>query len=74
MIDNLISDLIKQIWVNLELYFKTYEFFNFRDFLIFFNFAEFKIDLFELNSLKYIFYRVLRWQLTLCKQKGSATR
>ena len=28
MIDNLIFDLMKQIWVNLELYFESYEFSN----------------------------------------------
>ena len=26
MIDNLISDLMKQIWINLELYFESYDF------------------------------------------------
>ena len=29
MIDNLISDQMKQIWINLELYFESYEFSNF---------------------------------------------
>ena len=29
MIDNLISDPKKQIWINLELYFESYEFSNF---------------------------------------------
>ena len=28
MIDNLISDWMKQIWINLELYFEIYEFSN----------------------------------------------
>ena len=28
MIDNLISDQMKQIWINLELYFESYEFFK----------------------------------------------
>ena len=28
MIDNLIYDLIKQIWINLELYYKIEEFYN----------------------------------------------
>ena len=32
MIDNLISDPMKQIWINLELYFEIYEFSNFWDF------------------------------------------
>ena len=36
MVDNLISDPMKQIWINLELYFKRYEFSIFRDFLRFF--------------------------------------
>ena len=29
MIDNLISDPMKQIWINLELYFNRYRFSNF---------------------------------------------
>ena len=29
MIDNQISDLMKEIWINLELYFESYEFSNF---------------------------------------------
>ena len=29
MIDNLISDLTKQIWINLELYFESYDFYIF---------------------------------------------
>ena len=29
MIDNLISDPIKKIWIDLELYFESYEFFYF---------------------------------------------
>ena len=32
MIDNLILDQMKEIWINLELYFESYEFSNFRDF------------------------------------------
>ena len=32
MIDNSILDQIKEIWINLELYFESYEFSNFRDF------------------------------------------
>ena len=32
MIDNLIFDLMKQIWINLELYVKGYEFYNFYGF------------------------------------------
>ena len=39
MIDNLISNLMKQIWVNLELYFKIYKFSNFYKF--FWNFLIF---------------------------------
>ena len=36
----------------MELYFKSYEFYNFRDFLRFFlKFTEFKIDLFNLKSI-----------------------
>ena len=29
MMDNLISDQIKEIWINLELYFEIYDFSNF---------------------------------------------
>ena len=39
MIDNLISDPMKQIWINLELYFERYEFSNIKGFFkIFFEF------------------------------------
>ena len=38
MIDNLISDQMKQIWINLELYFESYEFSNFSKFSNFFEF------------------------------------
>ena len=60
MIDNLIFDLIKQIWTNLELYFeKSYEIFKFLEifsiffefFEIFMNSFEFQIDLFNLKSI-----------------------
>ena len=46
MIDNLISDPMKQIWINLELYFKIYEFSNMELYFfgIFLNFFEFKSD------------------------------
>ena len=50
MIDNSISNPMKQIWINLKLYFESYEFYNFFGF--FMNFSEFKIDLFNLNLLK----------------------
>ena len=46
MIDNSISNPMKQIWINLELYFEIYEFCE-----IFQNFYEFKIDLFNLKSI-----------------------
>ena len=32
MMDNLISDPTQQIWINLDLYFESYEFFNFYEF------------------------------------------
>ena len=32
MIDNKISDQMKEIWINLELYFESHEFSNFMDF------------------------------------------
>ena len=54
MIDNFISDPMKQIWINLELYFESCEFSNFKGFFwifseFFFNFSDFKIDLFNSN-------------------------
>ena len=43
---------MKWIWIKVELYFKSYKFSNFRDFLRFFlKFTEFKIDLFNLKSI-----------------------
>ena len=32
MIDYSISDPKKQIWINLELYFESYDFYNFKEF------------------------------------------
>ena len=47
MIDNWISDPMKKIWINLELYFESYEFSNFLgNFPVFFEFF------FCLNRLK----------------------
>ena len=41
IIDNWISDQMKEIWINLELYIKSYEFSIFRDFSqIFLNFSK----------------------------------
>ena len=46
MIDNLISDQMKEIWINLELYFESYKFSIFRDFSRFFlNFFEILMNL-----------------------------
>ena len=36
MIDNLIYDPMKQIWINLEFYFERYEISNFYGFFIYF--------------------------------------
>ena len=53
IIDNLIFDPMNQILINLELYFKIYNYLIFMDFSRFFyKFYEFQINLFELNSLK----------------------
>ena len=44
MIDNLISNPMKEIWINLELYCESYEFSNFLGFFqLFLNFSELKI-------------------------------
>ena len=47
MIDNQISDQMKEIGINLELYFESYDFYNFYGF--FPNFYEF---IFDANRLK----------------------
>ena len=40
-----ISDLTKQIWTNLELYFESYDFYNFKEFSgIFLNLFRFIFD------------------------------
>ena len=45
MLDNPIFDTMKQIWINLELYFEGYEFSNILGFFKFvLNFSEFKIE------------------------------
>ena len=51
MIDNLISNPMIQVWINLELStLKDIKFLIFRDFFgFFFNFSEFKINLFKLK-------------------------
>ena len=55
MIYNLISDPKKQIWINLELYFKRYEFYNFLG--IFFKFF------LNLKSIYLIFiFAKVMWQ------------
>ena len=43
---------MKEIWINLELYFKRYDFYNFRDFF-WFNF--------DLNRLKWIKKKSKKW-------------
>ena len=54
MIDNLIDDPIKEIWINLELNFERYEFFNFlRFFHIFWIFLNLKPIYFDLKSIFY---------------------
>ena len=57
MIYNLISDQIKEIWINLELYFERYEFYNIQGFFIFFlNFCEFFYKFFRIfQNYKSIF-------------------
>ena len=46
MVNNSISDPKKQIWINLELYFESYEFYNSKEFFgIFLNLFKFIFDL-----------------------------
>ena len=61
MIDNLISDKMKEIWINLELYFESYEISNFKGFFgSFSDFYEFIWIYFEFKRMKIIrFYPVL---------------
>ena len=52
MIDNLTYDPMKQVWINLELYFESYEFSNFYGLFKFFQiFSELKNDLFNLKLI-----------------------
>ena len=75
MIDYLISNQVRQIWINLELYFKIYKvsnFMNFSSIILFF--YEFIWICFELKRIKKSnFYRVLSWQLTYRRQIDVAT-
>ena len=53
MIDNLISDQMKEICINLELYFESYEFSNFRNFSRFFlNFSKFLMNFYGFFGIK----------------------
>ena len=54
MIDSLISDLMKQIRINLELHFKSSEFSNFYE--LFLNFYKFIWISFQLKRIKYHIY------------------
>ena len=54
MIDDLIFDQMKEIWINLELYFESYEFSNFKRF--FHIFSEFVINLSGFFRIKINFY------------------
>ena len=62
MIEFLISDPTKKVWINLKLYFESYEFSHSRSFL---NFFEFILDLFGFFKIikKSFLYRALTWQL-----------
>ena len=52
MIDYSISDPTKQIWTNLELYFETYDFYNFMEFSrIFPEFLWIYLELFSILSI-----------------------
>ena len=46
MIDYSISDPTKQIWINLELYFESYDFYNF--YRIFWNFSWIYMNIFRI--------------------------
>ena len=53
MIDNKISNQMKEICINLELYFESYEFSNFEGFFqFFFNFSEFLINFSRFFGIK----------------------
>ena len=70
MIDNLISNPMKQIWINLELYFKRYEFSNFFGFFL--NLSQFN-SIYFLIKFIYI-YHACKWQLMWCRQKSTLPR
>ena len=63
MVDNLIFYLTKQIWIDLELYFESYEFSNIYEFRIFLEFFLIHLKLFSIfkkNKNVYI-CRELTW-------------
>ena len=70
---------MKEIWINLELYFKRYDFYNFRDFFcIFLDFSDFYFlfkTVFKKNKKMFWFAHGTRvdatWHLG---PRGSATR
>ena len=49
MIDYSISDPTKQIWINLELYFEKYDFYNLLEFL--WNFSWIYMNLFQILNI-----------------------
>ena len=65
MIDYLIYDKKRQIWINLESYFESYEFSNFERFFGFFlNLFRIFCIYFLLLNIKNIAFIALTWQLT----------
>ena len=65
MIDYSIFDPTKQIWINLEFYFKSYDFYNFEDFFgIFLNLFNciFGFKLIKKNKKGVLYYHALTWQ------------
>ena len=54
MIDNLISDQMKEIRINMELYFESYEFSNFQGFfqIFFLNSSEFLMSFLGFSGIK----------------------
>ena len=60
MIYNYISDQMKEIWINLELYLEVMNFLIFRDFSrIFLNFSKFLMNFYGFYGIKNLFFLIL---------------
>ena len=71
MIDYSILNPTKQIWLNLELYFESYEFYNFKEF--FWNFSEFIWFYFRFLTFNLILKNAKKGGFNRACTRGNAT-